>query len=60
MQIGVPYPMVALQKLLSELYDGEGEQEGIPKGAVGRPVYPWRVSFKSFLSYSTVSHDNDL
>ena len=40
MQIGVPYPMVALQKLLSELYDGEGEQEGVPKGAEGRPIYP--------------------
>lgn len=59
MQIGVPYPMVALQRLLSELYDGEGEQEGIPKGAKGRPVYPWRVSFKSFLSSSTVSDDTN-
>ena len=58
-QIGVPYPMVALQKLLSELYDGEGEQEGMPKGAKGRPVYPWRVSFNGFLSSSTVSDDSD-
>ena len=59
-QIGVPYPMVALQRLLSELYDGEGEQEGIPKGAEGRPVYPWRVSLKRFLPFSTASDDTDL
>ena len=58
-QIGVPYPMRALQKLLSELYDGEGEQEGIPKGAKGRPLHPWKVSFKSFLSSSTGSDDNN-
>ena len=59
-QIGVPYPMVALQRLLSELYDGEGEQEGIPKGAEGRPAYPWRVSLKRFLSSSTASDDTDI
>ena len=59
-QISVPYPMVALQRLLSELYDGEGEQEGIPKGAEGRPLYPWRVSLKRFLSSSTASDDTDL
>ena len=58
-QIGVPYPMMALQKLLSELYDGEGEQEGIPKGAKGRPLHPWKVSFKSFLISSTGFDDND-
>ena len=56
-QISVPYPMVALQRLLSELYDGEGEQEGIPKGAEGRPLYPWRVSYKRFPSSRTVSDD---
>ena len=59
MQISVPYPMVALQKLLSELYDGEGEQEGMPKGAEGKPLYPWRVSFSSFLPACTVSDDTD-
>jgi hypothetical protein len=47
-QIGVPYPMKGLQKLLSELYDGEGEQEGVPRGAEGRRTYPWRVSLESF------------
>ena len=57
-QIGVPYPMVALQRLLSELYDGEGEQEGMPKGAEGRSLYPWRVSYKRFLSSRTVSDNN--
>jgi hypothetical protein len=43
-QIGVPYPTRGLQKLLAELYDGEGEQEGIAKGEKGRSMYPWRVS----------------
>ena len=47
-QIGVPYPTKGLQKILSELYDGEGEQEGIPKGTEGRPALPWKVSFKRF------------
>jgi hypothetical protein len=47
-QIGVPYPTRGLQKLLAELYDGEGGQEGISKGEEGRPAYPWRVSLKTF------------
>jgi hypothetical protein len=47
-QIGVPYPTRGLQKLLAELYDGEGQQEGIAKGVKGRPLYPWRVSLKTF------------
>ena len=51
-QIGVPYPTMGLQKLLAELYDGEGEQEGIPKGVRGRPAYPWRVSLKTFFRSS--------
>ena len=54
-QIGVPYPTKGLQKILSELYDGEGEQEGIPEGTEGRPALPWRVSFKPFLPFKTVS-----
>ena len=49
-QIGVPYPMKGLQTLLSELYDGEGEQEGMPKGVKGRPVYPWKVGHKVIAS----------
>ena len=47
-QIGVPYPTMGLQRPLMELYDGEGEQEGVPKGAQGRPAHPWRVSLKPF------------
>ena len=47
-QIGVPYPMMGLQKVLSELYDGEGEQEGWPTEAKDRPAYPWKVSPKPF------------
>jgi len=43
LQIRAPYPVKGLQKLLSELYDGEGEQEGVPKGTEGRPANPWRV-----------------
>ena len=54
-QIGVPYPTMGLQKLLMELYDGEGEQEGVPKGTQGRPAHPWRVSLKTFLASRTVS-----
>jgi hypothetical protein len=47
-QIGVPYPTRGLQTLLAELYDGEGRQQGIPKGVKGRPAFPWKVSFKNF------------
>ena len=47
-QIGVPYPMTGLRRVLSELYDGEGEQKGWPAGAKDRPVYPWKVSLKTF------------
>ena len=57
-QIGVPYPAKGLQKLLSELYDGEGEQEGVPKGTKRRPVYPWKVSHKKILTFRTVPDNN--
>jgi len=58
-QIGAPYPTKGLQKLLSELYDGEGEQAGWPKEAEGRPAYPWKVSFRKlfFCLSRTVSDD---
>ena len=56
-QIGVPYPMMGLQKVLSELYDGEGEQEGWPAEAKDRPAYPWRVSLQIFWSPRTASDD---
>ncbi len=59
-QIGVPYPTKGLQKILSELYDGEGEQEGVPKGIEGRPAVPWRVSLKAFLLSRTVSDNTSL
>ena len=49
-QIGVPYPIKGLRRLLVELYDGEGEQQGWPKGEKGRPVHPWRVSLKNLIS----------
>ena len=54
-QIGVPYPMMGLQRVLSALYDGEGEQEGWPAEARDRPAYPWRVSLKAFWSPRTAS-----
>lgn len=53
-QIGVPYPTKGLQKILSDLYDGEGEQEGVPKGIEGRPALPWKVSLSVFLPSRTV------
>ena len=57
-QIGVPYPTKGLQRVLAELYDGEGDQEGIPKEVKDRPAYPWRVSLKAFSVFSrTVSDD---
>ena len=54
-QIGVPYPTMGLQKILTEVYDEEGEQEGVPKGAQGRLAHPWRVSPKTFLASRTIS-----
>ena len=54
-QIGVPYPKAGLEKILMEVYDGEGEQEGVPKGTQGRPAHPWRVSLRTFLASRIVS-----
>ena len=56
-QLGVPYPTKGLQKILSELYDGEGEQEGVPRGIEGRPALPWKVSLQAFRPSRTVSDD---